>query len=235
MKIETKNVNQYRFDKLPNSKIIITAELYERLLFLIGRTAWVPSEHMCIFYGKEIQENTVYFDKVNIAEDYDSKGEGSKNPLDYSVGPGAGNFGEELEENIKSLPKGTIIADIHTHPSNVITGKGDENEYRYYSTGDLKTNIRWDNYIKKYGLTHIAGLIGVDRVNGNMTISFIWFDASKSKFYLFDNVLLDKVIDGQHVYTPFTKVGDVQLIYENWGQVDVPLSSTVKKGIKNLK
>lgn len=221
------------FSKLPNSKIIISESLFERLMLLIGRSAWEPSEHMCIFYGKEIGNNVVYFDKVNEAEDYVNKGTGSKNPLDYSVGPGAGQLNLELEKNIKELPRGAIIADIHTHPSNVIVGE-DINEYRYFSNGDIEANLKWRNLITPYNLIHISGLISVDRINGNMSISFIWYDAINRKFCIFEDVVLDKInSNGTHEYLSFSKVGDVQLIFQNWG-LDLPLSKIVSDELKKL-
>lgn len=228
-----KNKNQYKFTKLPHSKIIIADDLYQRLIFLMGRSAWVASEHMCIFYGKEIEQNVILFDEMNKYEDYDSKGEGSKNPYDYSVGPGDGKFAEELENKIKSLPKGSIVADVHTHPSNVCIGNGDENEYRYFSTGDIRTNIKWNKYLEKYEIEHVAGLIGVDRINGNMTISFIWYNKEESKLYLFDDVVVYYRELGKYESLP--KIGDVQLLYKNWGMDDVPLSKQIEESIKNLK
>lgn len=227
------NNNQYNFSKLPHSKIIITDDLYQRLLFLMGRSAWVASEHMCIFYGKEIESNVILFDEMNQYEDYNSRGEGSKNPYDHSVGPGDGKFAEELETRIKSSSKWTIIADIHTHPSNVCFGNGDEEEYRYFSTGDIKTSLRWNDYLEKYGLEHVAGLIGVDRINGNMTISFIWYSKKDSKVYLFDDVVVyHKELEK---YESLPKVGDIQLLYKNWGLEDVPLSKQVEEQLKSLK
>ena len=227
------NKNQYKFRKLPNSKIIITDNLYQRLLFLMARSTWIASEHMCVFYGKEIDENVILFDEMNQYEDYDSKGEGSKNPRDYSVGPGNGKFAEEIEEKIKTLPKGAIIADIHTHPSNICFGNGDENEYRYFSSTDLKTNIKWKGLIEKNGIEHVAGLIGVDRDYGNMTLSFVWYSKNDSKFYLFDDIIVYHKELNKCDLLP--KVGDIQLLYKNWGMDDVPLSKTVEKEIRNLK
>ena len=48
------NINQYKFNILPESQVIITEKLYERLSFLVGRSAWIASEHACFFYGREI-------------------------------------------------------------------------------------------------------------------------------------------------------------------------------------
>jgi hypothetical protein len=199
----------------------------------MGRSAWVASEHMCIFYGKEIESNVILFDEMNQYEDYDSRGEGSKNPYDYSIGPGYGKFAEELENRIKTSSKETIIADIHTHPSNVCFGDGDREEYRYFSTGDIKNNLRWNDYLEKYGLEHVAGLIGVDRINGNMTISFIWYSKKDSKVYLFDDIAV--YYKESKKYESLPKVGDVQLLYKNWGLDDVPLSKKVEEQLKNLK
>lgn len=69
---------------------------------------------------EKISENVIYFDKMNVVEDYENMREGFRNQLDYSVGPGNEKFSDELEVNIKILPSNTIIADVHTYPSNII-------------------------------------------------------------------------------------------------------------------
>ena len=39
------------------------------------------------------------------------------------------------------------------------------------------------NILEKYEIEHVAGLIGVDRIYGNMTISFIWYNKEERFHY----------------------------------------------------
>ena len=226
------NSNQYRIPKLENSKIIITSNLYERLMFLVGRSTWIPSEHMCLFYGKETEKNVFYFDEMNVAEDYISLGEGSKDLQDYHVSPGDGQMAMDLQERIKT-PGDGIVLDVHTHPSDVSDDLNLKDEYRYFSWGDLETGLVMSEYSAKYGKKYIIALIGVDRVNGNMTISSVMINHIEKKV---------KLIEDIQVYNEYTKkseslpkIGDIQLLYKNWGMDDVPLSKQVEESIKNLK
>ena len=231
------NYNQYKFDKLPNSQIIITEKLLERLSFLVGRTAWIASEHACYFYGKEIKENVVFFDDMNKAEDYESNGENSLDPHAYSTGPGAGELNEELENIISTETSDNfVIADIHTHPSGVYESEDEKYDYMFFSAGDLKTSMTWDEYLKRKNpnITHIAGLLNVDRINGNMSISFIWFDANKKKFFRFEDVAIAKMVNGHYEVQSLERVGDIQLLSKHWGDDDITLSNSEKGRINGI-
>ena len=66
-----------------------------------------------------------------------------------------------------------------------------------------------------------------------MTISFIWYSKKDSKVYLFDDVVVyHKALEK---YESLPKVGDIQLLYKNWGLEDVSLSKQVKEQLKSLK
>jgi hypothetical protein len=47
------NINQLKYEELPNSKIIITENVYNRLIRIIGRTSWIASEHNACLFGKK--------------------------------------------------------------------------------------------------------------------------------------------------------------------------------------
>lgn len=64
------NINQYKFEELPNSEIIITEPIYRRLLALTNITALRKEEHMCYLFGTEIKPNVILFDEMNNAQDY---------------------------------------------------------------------------------------------------------------------------------------------------------------------
>ena len=99
------NFNQWQLDELPDSKIIITEEVLNRLQFLIGRTSWVPSEHSTTLFGEKINDENIWlFDEVNINEDYINEGTNSQNPLDYAVQVGKKQY-EEMKIERKTSDK----------------------------------------------------------------------------------------------------------------------------------
>lgn len=57
---------------------------------------------------------------------------------------------------------------------------------------DLKNNLAFTKKMNKKGITHIAGLISVDNDKGNSSISFVWYDESKNKFYRISNISIAK-------------------------------------------
>ena len=94
------NINQWGFDEIPNSKIIITEEVYNRLMLLIGRSAWITSEHSSTLFGRKVDGQDAWIiDEVNTNEDYVSRGTNSTNPNDYSVSSGQ-NQSIEIENKL---------------------------------------------------------------------------------------------------------------------------------------
>lgn len=179
------NINQWRFEELPNSKIIITEEVYNRLMFLIGRSAWVSSEHSSTLFGRKIDgEDAWIIDEVNANEDYISRGTNSTNPSDYSVSTGQ-NQSIEVQNKLEQGP-GVVVIDIHTHPSGLI------DDYRFISSGDESVYMQYNNIVSNKGGTFFAGLIGVDRVNGNMSFSVVWYNKLNNKFYRVKDIMLRK-------------------------------------------
>lgn len=179
------NVNQYKYEALPNSKIIITEEIYRRLLSLTNFSSLRKEEHMCFLFGKEVRTNVILFDEMNDAQDYEISGSGSNNPLEHGVSPGTGKLAKELESKIdENEDSKTVICDIHTHPSGII----DEIQYRFFSEADLESNKKFTHAMSERNITHIAGLIASDNEKGNSTISFIWYDEQNDKWYRIPNI-----------------------------------------------
>lgn len=83
-----------------------------------------------------------------------------------------------------------VIADIHTHQSGVYESEIEKEDYRFFSTGDIGTSLAWDRLLKKKNpnIQHFAGLLGVDRINGNISISFIWFNSREKNFIELKNM-----------------------------------------------
>ena len=223
------NINQWRFEELPNSKIIITEEVYNRLMFLIGRSAWVSSEHSSTLFGRKIDgEDAWIIDEVNANEDYISRGTNSTNPSDYSVSTGQ-NQSIEVQNKLEQGP-GVVVIDIHTHPSGLI------DDYRFISSGDESVYMQYNNIVSNKGGTFFAGLIGVDRVNGNMSFSVVWYNKLNNKFYRVKDIMLRKKDEyGRITDFLFPKYGNTQLICTNWSNEDLRLPQSVEEDIINLK
>ena len=212
------NINQWNFEELPNSKIIINEDVYNRLIMMIGRTAWVASEHSSTLFGKKVElEDTWVIDEVNTDEDYISKGENSTNPFDYSVSTGR-KQSLEIQNKLDQGP-GTVVIDAHTHPSGLVE------DYRFLSSGDLSTYRQYNEIVSNKGGTFFAGLIGCDRVNGDMSFSIIWYNKHNDKFYRIQNIYLRRTLEnGEYRDFPFVKYGDTQLIMQTWGDQDAYMS-----------
>ena len=57
---------------------------------------------------------------------------------------------------------------------------------------DLSSNVAVTKKLNEKGITHIAGLISVDNDKGNSSISFVWYDENKNKFYRISNISIAK-------------------------------------------
>lgn len=66
---------------------------------------------------------------------------------------------------------------------------------------DLKNNLIFTKEMSKKGITHIAGLISVDNDKGNSSISFVWYDESKNKFYRISNISIAKYNETEKKWT----------------------------------
>ena len=223
------NVNQWQFEELPNSKIIITEEVLNRLHIIIGRTSWIASEHSTTLFGQKISEDNIWLiDSVNVNEDYNSRGVNSTVSTDYSVSNGY-EQSKEIVEKLNQKP-GTVVIDVHTHPSGIIE------DYRFVSAGDLSTYIKYNDIVTDKGGTFFAGLVGVDRMNGNMSFSVICYDKSNSKFYRIQDIYLRKRLEnGIYRDFPFVKYGNTQLIMQTWGDQSAVMNYQDKEELGRFK
>lgn len=204
-------VNQYYFDERQNFKIVITEEIYARLIGLTQLTRVKKEEQMCLLLGKEMKNNVVLFDRMNQKTDYKSFGGGSENEFEHGIEMGDGELKEELKEWIEGHEEGAIICDIHTHPSGV---NGDDINYRMLSNRDLLTEMKRSELLNNEGIQSIAGMIAVDRERGNSTISFVWFDRQNNKFYRMQNLLIAKYDEQSKKYKfePLKRQGNSEFI-----------------------
>ena len=212
------NIDQWNFDELQNSKIIITEDVYNRLIMLIGRTSWTASEHSSTLFGKKLEGEDIWvIDEVNASEDYISRGENSTNPLDYSVSTGR-KQSLEIQEKLNRGP-GTVVIDVHTHPAGLIE------DFRFLSSGDITEYIKYNEIVSNKGGTFFAGLIGCDRVNGNMSFSIVWYNKLNNKFYRIKDIYLRRRLgNGDYRDFPFVKYGNTQLIMQTWGDQNADIN-----------
>lgn len=222
------NINQWKFDELPNSKIIITEQVYYRLCTLIGRTSWIASEHSSTLFGRKLNESDIWiFDSINENEDYKSYGVDSINPYDYSISVG----NNQANEIISKLKSGSVTAvvDVHTHPSGITS------DFRFISEGDKTSAKNFNKLISEKGGTLFSGLIGCDRDNGNMSFSIIWYNKNNDEFYRIQDIYLrQKTESGDYRDVPFVKYGKVQLLMQNWGFYDTKFSDYDRIELSNL-
>lgn len=125
------NINQYMFEELQDSEIIITEPIYRRLLAIANMSGLNIEEHMCWLKGREVKKNKIVFDGMNENQDYVIKGSGSRNPYEHGVETGDDTeINQEIKEWIDTnSSESTVICDVHTHPSGVSEGY----DYRMYS------------------------------------------------------------------------------------------------------
>ena len=166
--------NQFNFPELPNSRIILSEEVYKRLSGDINLCAFSGNkelEYGTFLYGKEIKPNIIYFDIPSKYDDYE--------PSFREFEVNTDKYGNELEihkelMNNINQSKYDCIAHIHTHP--YIGGT-----CRFFSNQDLRTiqslqkNFQPDNGNKKY---FFGGLLTVGEENTGETdeISFVFYD-----------------------------------------------------------
>ena len=166
--------NQFNFRELPNSKIILSEEVYIRLLADINLCAFSGNkelEYGTFLYGKEIKPNVIYFYIPSKYDDYEPRfREFEVNTDKYG---NELNMHKELMYNINQS-KYDCIAHVHTHP--YIGGT-----CRFFSNQDLRTiqtlqkNFQPENGNKKH---FFGGLLTVGEENTGETdqISFVFYD-----------------------------------------------------------
>lgn len=172
--------NQFEFNELPNSRIILSEECFARLSGCINLCAFSGSkelEYGTVLYGKEIKPNVIYFD---IPSEYDNY---TPSYREFDV-----NTPEMLGEKEKYVngEKYDCIAHVHTHP--YIGGT-----CRFFSNQDLRT-------IKTLQLEHqpadgrkkffFGGLLTVspENMSEKDEISFIFFDENNQTYYKITNI-----------------------------------------------
>lgn len=193
--------NHFEFRELPNSRIILSLEVYNRLMADINLCAFSGNkelEYGTFLYGKEIQPNVIYFDIPSEYDDYEPK----RREFEVNVD----NNGNELEmhkeliNNIEGI-KYDCIAHVHTHP--YIGGT-----CRFFSNQDLRTiqtlqhNFQPESGQKKY---FFGGLltVGSENLSDTDEISFVFYE-DNNEWYKITNI--NVFLNNEEI--PFQKIED---------------------------
>lgn len=193
------NVNQYGLLELNNSRIMINKEMLDRLIKLAKKTIDSQGEQMCIFYGEELLGNNVIFTDLNQQTDYTSVGNGSSNPLEHGVEMRKGS--KIMAELLSKVPDNgqtqtsssrKVVCNIHTHLSGISEG----DNFRLLSIADINNHLAMAQIMDERGAEYISGILAVDRVTGNNSLSLIWQDIKHDKeVYRIENVTIYSKID----------------------------------------
>mgnify|MGYP004644748319 FL=1 len=193
------NVNQYGLLELNNSRIMINKEMLDRLIKLAKKTIDSQGEQMCIFYGEELLGNNVIFTDLNQQTDYTSVGNGSSNPLEHGVEMRKGS--KIMAELLSKVPDNSqtqtsssrkVVCNIHTHLSGISEG----DNFRLLSIADINNHLAMAQIMDERGAEYISGILAVDRVTGNNSLSLIWQDIKHNKrVYRIENVTIYSKID----------------------------------------
>ncbi|MBO6195213.1 MAG: hypothetical protein J6O56_02560 [Bacilli bacterium] len=174
------NVNHYDLPDIPNSKIIISNKVYNKLCDLSSKSNSYERnlvEFGAFLYGREISPNTIYFEEYNYHRMISSKGE--INVSDELIG--------EIERVIRES-SADCIAHIHTHPySNNLFSCYPSNQ-DLYTYAHLQENFNTTNR----NVYFLGGLITpLNSSSSNIRLNdicFIFYDKDNGYFYKCDNI-----------------------------------------------
>lgn len=84
----------------------------------------------------------------------------------------------------------------------------------------MQSNQAFTKAMNKKGITHIAGLISVDNDKGNTSISFVWYDESKNRFYRISNISIAKYHEAEKTWakTRLPKIGNTEFLELQFGE-----------------
>ena len=177
--------NQFWFPDLPNGRIILSEEVFTRLLGDLNLCAYSgnrETEYGTILYGKEIRPNVIYFDFPSKHEDYVP----TRREFDINYNS-AGQISEMYKEMMRNIEGGQYdcIAHFHTHP--YIGGTS-----RFFSNKDLNlVKSLQEDFQPSTGnkISFLGGLLSVspENLQQNDEISFVYYDEN-GHWYKITNV-----------------------------------------------
>lgn len=167
-------INSDIINNMPNSKIVLSEEIYEELLAIKDVTNMTNQEFPFFLYGKEIEENVILF------TDFMSSSSSEEREST------AANFNEKMVNNLLNTINerndgSLIVCHGHSHPAK---GSFSEN----FSLGDFTSYIQMnqDNPIFKKRQVELISCL----VTSTGNINFVFYDNYYDNFYRVTDVFV---------------------------------------------
>ena len=180
-------INSDIINNMPNSKIILSEEVYGALLGIQDVTNIEKKEIPFFLYGKEVENNVIEFDSYITSSSRENR---------QST---ATNYDENMRNDLvnklnNNRYNGFVVCHGHSHPR----GSFSEN----FSLGDFTSYIQMnqDNQVFKTKQAELTACL----VTSKGDINFVFYDNTSDNFYRFTNVF---VKDKDNKLTPVNCYG----------------------------
>ena len=180
-------INSDIINNMPNSKIILSEEVYGSLLGIQDVTNIEKKEVPFFLYGKEIENNVIEFDGFITSSSRENRQSTEA------------NYNEKMEKDLinklnNNRYNGFVVCHGHSHPR----GNFSEN----FSLGDFTSYIQMnqDNQVFKTKQAELTACL----VTSTGDINFVFYDNTSDNFYRFTDVF---VKDKDNKLTPVNCYG----------------------------
>ena len=180
-------INSDIINNMPNSKIILSEEVYGTLLGIQDVTNIEKKEIPFFLYGKEVENNVIEFDSYITSSSRDNRQRAEAN---YDE-----NMRNDLVNKLNNNRyNGFVVCHGHSHPR----GSFSEN----FSLGDFTSYIQMnqDNQVFKTKQAELTACL----VTSTGDINFVFYDNTSDNFYRFTDVF---VKDKDNKLTPVNCYG----------------------------
>ena len=180
-------INSDIINNMPNSKIILSEEVYGALLGIQDVTNIEKKEIPFFLYGKEVENNVIEFDSYITSSTKENK---QSTEADYDE-----NMRNDLVNKLNNNRyNGFVVCHGHSHPR----GSFSEN----FSLGDFTSYIQMnqDNQVFKTKQAELTACL----VTSTGDINFVFYDNTSDNFYRFTDVF---VKDKNNNLTPVSCYG----------------------------
>ena len=180
-------INSDIINNMPNSKIILSEEVYGSLLGIQDVTNIEKKEVPFFLYGKEIENNVIEFDGFITSSSRENRQSTEA------------NYNEKMEKDLinklnNNRYNGFVVCHGHSHPR----GNFSEN----FSLGDFTSYIQMnqDNQVFKTKQAELTACL----VTSTGDINFVFYDNTSDNFYRFTDIF---VKDKDNKLTPVNCYG----------------------------
>ena len=180
-------INSDIINNMPNSKIILSEEVYGSLLGVQDVTNIEKKEVPFFLYGKEVENNVIEFDSFITSSSRDNRQRAEAN---YDE-----NMRNDLVNKLNNNRyNGFVVCHGHSHPR----GSFSEN----FSLGDFTSYIQMnqDNQVFKTKQAELTACL----VTSTGDINFVFYDNTSDNFYRFTDIF---VKDKDNKLTPVNCYG----------------------------